>query len=376
MSLFRFIFYSAVIAGWAAFFGWLIAEWMFFRSPLDGGLSIVIFVGGIVGGAIGTGLSLVSGLVGSGKSQLVVRLLLGLLGGAVGGAAGAAIGNFLFWSGLPRAFGWVIVGLGVGVIDGCFEKSKSKIRNGMIGGAVGGLIGGLVFDPIRSWGISGSGMSSRATAFVILGLCIGAFIGLTHVILKEAWLSVIEGYRPGRQLILSLQMTGLGRSDQSPLPFIEASNQELDAEHCRILRQSDGSFAIEDCGSKLGTKVNEQRLAAPQRLRDGDMIQIGRNLVRFNERKRSSDAATSVVLPAATTVPPPPPSRRSTAAPAGLEAKPSGAKAASSTPAPTAAAPAIVSPKKVAGNPTTPNRQSTPAPGPPPPPPPPRRPKA
>ena len=61
-------------------------------------------------------------------------------------------------------------------------------------------------------------MISRATAFVILGMCIGILIGLVKVVLKEAWLTVLDGYRPGRQLILSEAETVLGRAEYAALP--------------------------------------------------------------------------------------------------------------------------------------------------------------
>ena len=128
------------------------------------------------------------------------------------------------------------MGLGIGAVDGLYERSNSKIRNGLIGGGIGGLLGGLLFDPIQNLITSQSGMSSRATAFVILGICIGAMIGFTQVVLKEAWLTVLDGYRAGRQLILGQVVTYLGRGDHLPLPFLGPMNLELETEHVKITR--------------------------------------------------------------------------------------------------------------------------------------------
>ncbi len=219
MSLIRLVYYSTLIGGCAAYLGWLLAELCFFRSRAGGGYAQVAMVGGIVGAAIGIGLNLVAGMANGHWKQLLYRSVPGLLAGGVGGAVGGVVGDLLFSSlGFPRAIGWMIVGLSIGMADGLFEHSPVKLRNGLIGGSIGGLIGGFLFDPIQNLihsvagqalMASSSGMSSRATAFVILGMCIGALIGLVQVVLKEAWLTVLDGYRAGRQLILSQPVTTL-----------------------------------------------------------------------------------------------------------------------------------------------------------------------
>ena len=113
------------------------------------------------------------------------------------------------------------MGAGIGVVEGLYERSPAKLRNGLIGGGIGGLLGGILFDPIfRLMASSSSGMSSRATAFVILGMCIGILIGLVKVVFKDAWLTVLDGYRPGRELILSDAQTILGRAEYASLPFM------------------------------------------------------------------------------------------------------------------------------------------------------------
>jgi hypothetical protein len=184
-----------------------------------------------------------------------------------------------------RSLGWAIMGVGIGVVDGLSDRSRTKLRNGLIGGGLGGLIGGMLFDPIRQVIQSGSGMSSRATAFVILGLCIGALIGLVQVILKEAWLTVLDGYRAGRQLILSQPVTSLGRSDRHALPFLGEMNRAIEPDHVRLIRDAGGNYLAEDNRTKLGTRVNGKSVTLPTRLQDGDVIQFGPNAVRFNEKR-------------------------------------------------------------------------------------------
>jgi hypothetical protein len=144
-----------------------------------------------------------------------------------------------------------------------------------------------------------------------LGLCLGALIGLTQVVLREAWLTVVDGYRTGRQLIISRPVTVLGRGDHLPLPFLGPGNRDLEIEHCRITRQANGSFLLEDLQSRLGVFVNQQRVQGSRELASGDMIKLGPNHIRFQEsRRRGGTAVTNSVAGAAgggSKIPPPPP---------------------------------------------------------------------
>ena len=93
----------------------------------------------------------------------------------------------------------------------------------------------------------GSSMADRATGFVILGTCIGCFIGLAQVILKEAWLTVEAGVRPGRQLVLSSPEMLMGTSEKAALPFIAFGAKGVEPVHARIMRRDDGSSTTTAC---------------------------------------------------------------------------------------------------------------------------------
>ncbi|HUY34818.1 MAG TPA: FHA domain-containing protein [Pirellulales bacterium] len=368
MSLIRLVYYSGVIGGWAALVGWVLAEWLYYRHGEAEGVGELAVVGGLVGAAIGLGLNVVAGLANGQWKQLVFRAVPGLAAGAMAGAVGTAVGETLFRFGLPRACGWMILGLGVGAVEGLYDLAPRKLRNGLIGGALGGLLGGFLFDPIGTLvgGSGGSGMSSRAAGFVILGLAVGALIGLAQVVLREAWLTVLDGYRAGRQLILSQPVTCLGRGDHLPLPFLGPMNAELESEHTRIARQANGSYVVEDNHSRLGTRLNNQAISAPTVLKDGDVIKIGTNFVRFNERQRRTGGAPAVQpggFQGQVRAAPPPPVRTA----------PPPAKPAAMPPKSSVAGPAVAPPtptKPAASPPATPPR-----PGGIRPPPPPRRPK-
>jgi pSer/pThr/pTyr-binding forkhead associated (FHA) protein len=374
MSLSRLVYYSAVIGGWAAFAAWLVAELLILRGNRGGGTMQVVVIAALVGGAIGAGLNVVAGAANAQWKEMLRRALPGLLGGAAGGAVGGLLGNLLYvYVGLPRAFGWMIMGLAIGVVDGLYEGSRSKIRNGLIGGGLGGLVGGFLFDPVSS--MAGSDLSGRATAFVILGLCIGALIGIAQVVLKEAWLTVLDGYRAGRQLILSQEITVLGRAEHLPLPFLGTMNRELEAEHARIVRQPNGSYTLEDNHTTLGTRLNGELIQGAVRLKDGDVVKLATNFIRFHERAgrsaeelAESKAAMATTEPASTAaparpkMPPPPPSRLKSGAATKAPSPPS--SASTSSPAPPTTAASTPSPSTPAAAAPSSPKPSFPAPPP------------
>jgi len=325
MSLCRFVYYSGLLGGWAAFLAWLVAELLYLgggslrgtaevplSATLARGTAEVVLTAALVGAAVGLGLCLVSGMTNPRRARQLRRLVPGLVGGGIGGAVGGLLGAVVYsWMGWPRALGWIVMGLGIGGAEGVYEASAAKLRNGLIGGGLGGLMGGLLFDPIAG---SGSGMSSRATAFLILGLSVGTLIGLTHVVLRSAWLTVVDGFGSGRQLILSSPVTVLGRGDHLPLPFLGYPGRDLEPEHLDVTRQPNGQYVVQDRNSRIGTRVNGELIQAPTALNDGDLIKLGTNLVRFNQRRwgwrrqpgrgggRASPQAGGMTAP-----PPPPP---------------------------------------------------------------------
>jgi hypothetical protein len=319
MSLLRLVYYSAMISAWAAFFGWGVSELARHGVMADSamrsdttlelfGFVVIAVTSGTTGAAIGLGLNVLGGIANGRWRQLARRALPGLTGGLIGGLVGGMVGEAMFYFRLPRAIGWMIFGLGVGVVEGIYDRSFVKFRNGMLGGATGGLVGGLLFDWIVNLELTDSGRSSRAAALVVLGLSIGAAIGLAHFVFRVAWLTVVDGYGTGRQLNLTQSATILGRGDHLPLPFLGPGNMDLDSEHLSIRRMPDGSYCLEDNHSKLGTRINSQAANGLTPLKDGDIIRLGTNLVRFNQRQRSRGEAAPITTNPPSPPPVPPPS--------------------------------------------------------------------
>ena len=117
----------------------------------------------------------------------------------------------------------------------------------------------------------------------MLGLCIGLLIGLAQVILKEAWLKVEAGFRPGRELMLAKAEITLGRAESCDLGLFGDSG--VDKTHARLLRKGE-RWLLVDNGSGTGTFLNGRRIDGPTPLNSGDEIRLGRNVLRFGERRK------------------------------------------------------------------------------------------
>ncbi|MBI1829945.1 MAG: FHA domain-containing protein [Planctomycetes bacterium] len=310
MSLIRLIIWSSLLGGWCAFFGWLFAELLMGRFIAEYKF-LSILMATIVAVPIGGGISLAYGLTNPSLETLGKRALFGFAGGFAGGLVGVLLGSCVFGIvgfiaekigfGLfiGRSIGWALIGTGIGVgigaSEGILDRSFGKMRNGVLGGVLGGALGGLVFHPVS---LLASDMSSRALSFVLLGLAIGLFIGLAQVILKDAWITVEDGFRPGRQMILGNEIVTMGTSEKSSLIFIAYGAKDVEPTHLKISKQEDGRYVLEDNQSRKGTLLNGKAIAGPTPLSDGDAIQFGINVVRFNE---STERPPTPTPPAAST---------------------------------------------------------------------------
>ena len=87
-------------------------------------------------------------------------------------------------------------------------------------------------------------ITSRAAGFVAVGLCIGGAVGLTHFLLKHAWLTVLDGDRPGRQVILTGSGATLGSDLGAGLPFLRDADRTLLPTHLRIECSREDSFSL------------------------------------------------------------------------------------------------------------------------------------
>jgi hypothetical protein len=307
MSFRLFIYYCALCGGWAALFGWGLGR-LIAPAPTNENTVVCTTLYGLsLGLLVGLGLGMVDALLNLSSARSAAILargcfvaFVGCLAGAFGGAVGQIMTNATGTS-LFVIVGWTLTGLLIGGSIGAFDVVKClgdsanirgairKVINGLIGGAAGGLLGSLLYVAIRivlSKLLNKPAkdlLSSSSWGFVALGTCIGLLIGLAQVILKEAWLRVEAGFRPGRELILSRNEVTIGRAEACDIGLF--GDNGIERTHARILRKGD-RFLLADEDTPGGTFLNEQRVRQPTPLRAGDEIRVGKSLIRFGERRK------------------------------------------------------------------------------------------
>jgi hypothetical protein len=301
MSFKLFIYYCALCGGWAALAAWGLAYGADLTKADVSNYTSSTLIAGLLGVLLAAIIGLLDSLLNDVGAQRMARVLVALVVGLIGGLLGGLIGEMLHdLAHVPRFFGWMLVGLAIGASVGVYDLLRAmsnpngirsairKIFNGMIGGVIGGLVGGILFDLPSRVGRAGSAAdllprSSLAIGLVVLGLCIGLLIGLAQVILKEAWLRVEAGFRPGRDLMLLKPDTTIGRAESCDIGlFGDASIEKV---HARVML-SGNRYMLADSGTASGTYLNDERVYQPTPLRSGDRIRVGNSVIRFGERQK------------------------------------------------------------------------------------------
>jgi Inner membrane component of T3SS, cytoplasmic domain len=327
MSFRVFIYYCAVCGGWAALVGWLLGQllapgkdasaWFLWPPEAAHPKEWLAFIremiqATVLGGLVGLGVGVADGLAGvSSAKQYPDVGLRGLVVGAIGCLAGLFGGGFFGWvvsrldsdvlQVLVTVIGWTVTGLLIGASIGLYELASRMVRgggaaggvrklvNGVLGGALGGFLGSilfLVFGKVLSLVLrrpSTELFSTSAWGFVALGLCIGLLIGLAQVILKEAWIKVESGFRPGRELILSKDEVVIGRGEGCDIGLF--GDPSIERVHARITKKGN-RYVVADAGTPAGTFVNDREVTQPVPLGSGDAIRVGKSVLRFGERAK------------------------------------------------------------------------------------------
>jgi hypothetical protein len=319
MSFRTFIYYCAIGGAWSGLLGWTIGSLISWAvgslvswdvSPEIGDLLRAADLGLFVGLAIAIALSSLDALWNVPVRQFgqwLLRIVVALFVGGLGGLLGGVIGQLLFGFTQLSAFfffGWIVVGLLVGVSVASFEMMRGLVRTAtlpaaskkllkcVLGGTAGGILGGVIAFALR--GLAGFVfrdqdsdrlLSPYALGFVVLGACIGLLVGLAQVLLREAWVRVEAGFRPGRQLILTKDRTSIGRAEGVDIPLFGDSGVEKVHAHITL---NGGRFYLEEAGTTQGTFVNDRKVVGRCPLSSGDRIRLGRSVLRFSERRKRS----------------------------------------------------------------------------------------
>ncbi len=307
MSFRLFIYYCMLIGAWSAFFGWVLA---FNFAPSNEFAKAAIY-GLFLGLSIALGLGAVDAFANlpfQQLGQILVRIFAAILLGMFGGLLGAVIGMALYglfpWEAF-NVFGRTLMAMLVGASICTGELFLSlvnresnirvllgKLGKCVVGGTIGGLIGSMVASFLKV-GISPILFAGRdvdrlvtpnAVGFVLMGACIGLLVGWAQVLLKEAWIRVEAGFRPGREMILSKQTTVIGRAEGSDLALFGDSG--IEKQHAFLIQEG-RRFYVEDQGTPGGTEVNGERVIGRRALVSGDLITLGKSRLRFFERAKN-----------------------------------------------------------------------------------------
>jgi hypothetical protein len=302
MSLRLFVYYCALVGAWSGFVGWALARAFAGASEEIWQASLY---GLFLGLAVALGLSLVDGVwnfqrAGPIVARVGVALLIGLLGGFVAGL----IGGTLFWLApswdVVFLFSWVLLGVLGGVAVSAFDLVAAALTKNLgaglgkfvkcvVGGAAGGFLGGVLALVLRLLGrllgdATGNDLwGPTAIGFVALGLFIGLLVGLSQVLLKEAWLKVEAGFRPGREMILAKDRVVIGRAETCDVPLF--GDTRVEKQHATIVLEK-GSYYLDAAATPIGTFVNDRQIVGRAPLKSGDLIRVGKNELRFNERRK------------------------------------------------------------------------------------------
>jgi hypothetical protein len=111
---------------------------------------------------------------------------------------------------------------------------------------------------------------------------------------RAAALTCLTGADMGRTFALAEAHVELGRGQEVAIRLRDIA---VSRRHARILHQ-EGTFFLEDLGSPNGVYLNGQPVAGPTPLREGDVLELGRTLLRFMAAVAEPPPPTEVPVPA------------------------------------------------------------------------------
>jgi serine phosphatase RsbU (regulator of sigma subunit) len=95
------------------------------------------------------------------------------------------------------------------------------------------------------------------------------------------YLVAVEGAAKGTRVEVGAEPVTIGRGAQQTLAF--PGDAAVSRAHARVSLLG-GEVVVEDLGSTNGTFVDEQRLTQPAALRDGSLLRVGQQVLRYERR--------------------------------------------------------------------------------------------
>ncbi len=310
MALFSRIYFNAVFGALGGLLGWMLFGVFgdknvpdsdrFWFSPLFWQL---LGGGALIGGSIGYFVVSVEAIRDYSLLRFVRLAAYGVVLGALGGAAGILIGegvNYLLvgWLGasrerpvvhllgamFARGLGWMFLGVAVGFSEGIAARSLGKFSYGTLGGAIGGFVGGMLFGLALEEVNADGGHASLwgAIGLIILGACIGSLSALVQSVFQPASVKVLRGWQEGREYPLDKIENLLGRDEHADIALFR--DMKVEKKHAIIQRAGQRFRLRNNSAPSEWTRVNDRPVPQSCDLHDGDRIQLGNIMLRFQAR--------------------------------------------------------------------------------------------
>ena len=308
MALLSRIYFNAVFGALGGLLGWMLFGVFGERNPSTERTPLLLtqedlnllLGGALIGGAVGYFVVSVEAI----RDQSVVRFArlatygvgLGLVGGALGMYVGDIVnyyliyyfGDFPLLTMLARGLGWSLLGVAIGASEGVAARSLGKFSYGTAGGLLGGFLGGVLFELFYS--VARRELSTTyfwsAMGLVILGACIGSLTALVQAVFQPASVRILRGWQEGREYGLDKDATLLGRDEHADIALFR--DMQVEKRHAYIKRFGERYRLINNGAPPAATLVNDSPVSGERDLQDGDRIQLGNVLMRFQLRAAAS----------------------------------------------------------------------------------------
>lgn len=306
MALFLRVYYHALAGGLGGLLGWMLFGLFGDAAAPQDRLAAQLLLGGAtLGGVLGYFVASVDAVRDRSLARFCRLACYGAALGALGGALGLALGDWvnfrlvalvgagrrggpdalnLAGAMLARALGWMLLGGAVGLAEGAAFRSLRKVSYGTLGGALGGFVGGALFGLLYRLTLDRPGAASLwgALGLVILGACIGALSALVQAVLQPASLRVLRGWQEGREFGLDKAETVIGRDERADIALFR--DMKVEKKHA-LIRRTGEQFVLINAGAPPElTQVNGEPVPTERPLQDGDRLQLGTVLLRFQAR--------------------------------------------------------------------------------------------
>jgi hypothetical protein len=181
--------------------------------------------------------------------------------------------------------GWTLLGVAIGMSEGIAARSLGKFSYGTIGGALGGLVGGLLyglFVELTRQSRDAGAYLWGALGLVIMGACIGSLTALVKAVFQPANVKVMRGWQEGREYPLDKVATLLGRHEHADIALFR--DMKVEKQHAYVRRLGNRYVLFNNNAPPEHTLVNDMPIRQAIDLKDGDRIQLGNVVLRFQLR--------------------------------------------------------------------------------------------